>query len=208
MRGTITLQQTIKKIRLLRSKGQSITEISAEVGKSKSIVSRYMQGVKVLPQYRDILRVKQGGSKGRAKIQWAEKLEESRNLIKEIIPKEKLLILAALYWGEGTKKELNIVNSDPSMLRVVVHCLRELGIQTLEFRATIRVYGDLNKKKAVQFWAKSLGLPIECFINVNVLKGKKEGKLPYGMCRLRVTKGARHFKLIMSLIERIKELLP
>ena len=208
MRGTITSSDIVEKIKMLRSKGQSITEISAEVGKSKSVVSRHMQGVKVLPEYKDILRVKQGGSKVRAKIEWAKKLDESRILVKDLTSREKLLILASLYWGEGTKKELNIVNSDPTMLRVVVHCLKDLGVTESEFRATLRIYGDLNPKEAISFWSKAINLPRECFINVNVLRGKKEGKLPYGMCRLRVLKGARHFKLIMSLITRIKELLP
>jgi transcriptional regulator with XRE-family HTH domain len=208
MRGTLTPEHTVKKIRILRSKGQSINEISAIIGKSKSVVSRYIQGVRVLPEYVDILRVKQGGSKVRAKIHWAEKKEEARILITDITRREWLLILASLYWGEGTKKELNIVNSDPTMLRVVVHCLRELGIPTMDFRATLRIYGDLDKQNAIKFWSQAIGIPVECFINVNVLQGKKDGKLPYGMCRLRVLKGGKYFKLLMSLIERIKELLP
>ena len=207
MRGTSTSPDIIKKIKTLRSKGESISEISLAVGKSKSVVSRYIQGVKVKAKYADILKVKQGGSKARAAIQWAKKRDESRDLIRKLSRNEKLLILASLYWGEGTKKELNIINSDPTMLRVVVQCLRELGIQDFEFKATLRIYSDLNKQKAVQFWSKSLGLPAECFANVNVLSGKKEGKLLYGMCRLRVLKGAKYFKLIMSVIERIKELL-
>ena len=110
--------------------------------------------------------------------------------------------------GEGTKRELNIINSDAAMLRVVVHCLRDLGVSDTEFRARIRIYDDINKFKAIDYWAAALSLPVECFKSVNVLTGKKKGKLAYGMCRIRVAKGANYFKLIMSAIERIKELLP
>lgn len=206
MRGTATSKDIVRRIQFLRTRGYSIPEISREVNKSKSIVSRYIQGIDVLPDFQEILKVKQGGSKVRAAIAWSKKLDESRALIENLSRKEKILILASLYWGEGTKKELNIVNSDPAMLRVVVHCFRELGIKDSEFRATLRIYGDLDKGKAIEYWSAALSLPKENFINV--LIGKKEGKLPYGMCRLRVLKGAKYFKLLMSLIERIKELLP
>jgi hypothetical protein len=154
------------------------------------------------------LKVKQGGSKSRALEQWAKNRDYSRQLIKELSYNEKILILASLYWGEGTKRELNIINSDPALLRVVIHCLRELGVRDSEFKATLRVYSDLDKQKAIAFWAKSLNLPLACFSNVTVLLGKKEGKLLYGMCRLRVVKGAKYFKLIITTIGRIKELLP
>jgi hypothetical protein len=49
-----------------------------------------------------------------------------------------------------------------------------------------------------------LNLPVSQIRSVNILKGKKVGKLEYGMCRVRVTKGERHFKLIMSMIDLIK----
>lgn len=208
MRGTRTPAEIIRKIELLRSRGHSISEISSVVQKSKSIVSKYVQGVKVKRKYEDILRAKQGGSKYRSTKQWEEKRIESEVLVQDLTPRERLLILAALYWGEGTKKELNITNSDPSMLRVVVSCLKDLGINDHDFRITLRTYGDLDKESAISFWTKALNLPAGSFINVNVMTGKKEGKLPYGMCRIRVRKGGSHFKLIMSVIERIRLLLP
>jgi hypothetical protein len=116
--------------------------------------------------------------------------------------------LSALYWGEGTKRELNIINSDPAMLRIVISGFKELGIKNSEIKVTIRIYDDINKEQAIFFWSKSLLLPVECFKNVNVLHGKKSGKLAHGMCRIRVEKSAFHFKYIMSVIERIKQLLP
>lgn len=208
MRGAATTKDIVEKIKILRSRGMSIQEISVTVGKSKSIVSRYIQGVLILPKYLEILKKKQGGSKERSRQEWVKIGAESKKIITDLTPREKLLILASLYWGEGTKRELNIINSDSAMMRVVVKCLKELGIPSSEFRATLRVYGDVNQKDAITYWSKSIDLPLQCFINVNVLSGKKDGRLKYGMCRIRVVKGGRYFKLIMSIIERIKELLP
>jgi hypothetical protein len=47
-------------------------------------------------------------------------------------------------------------------------------------------------------------LPKDFIKNINVIKGKKIGKLKYGMCRLRVKKVGRYFKLIISMIDLIK----
>ncbi|MCE9585078.1 hypothetical protein K8Q94_00430 [Candidatus Nomurabacteria bacterium] len=204
MRGISTSENIVKEIKMLRSKGHSILEISKIVGKSKSIVSKYIFGVKILPQYKNLLKEKQGGSRIRSLKEWSNARLEAESFISNISKKEKLLILASLYWGEGTKSELNIINGDPSMLRVFLSCLKELDIVNSQIKASIRIYEDLNHKDVIKFWSNAIQLPMECFKNVNVLKGKKTGKLPYGMCRLRVEKSSKYFKLIMSLIERIK----
>lgn len=207
MRGVLTSVEIIKKIKFLRSRGFVISDIAKEVSISKSLVSKYIQGVSVLPEYKEKLKEKQGGSKFRSQAEWNHARSEAKSLIPEISQKEKMLILCALYWGEGTKRELNIINSDPSMLRVVIECLRELGISDKQFKATIRIYEDLPRNKVVSFWSKKIGLPLSCFTNINVLDGKKNGKLPYGMCRIRVEKSAKYFKLIMSVIDRIKDIM-
>ena len=207
MRGVSTAPETINRIQFLRSHGKSISEISSEVKRSKSIISKYIQGVKILPKYYDSLKIKQGGSVYRSNTEWAEKRDESVGWIKNVTQKEKILILASLYWGEGTKRELNIINGDPTMLRVFLVCLKEIGVKDSELRITLRLYCDINKNEALNFWIKTLNVPKSCFGGINIIKGKKEGKLEYGMCRIRVEKGAKYFKLIMCFIERIKLLL-
>lgn len=207
MRGVETNIKTIKQIKELRQKGFSIIEITQRVNKSKSIVHKYIQGVNVLDEYKEILKIKQGGSKVRSLKKWNDAEKQAAILIKNISVKEKLLILASLYWGEGTKSEMNIINSDPKLLKVFLNCLKELNINNSQIKVTLRIYDDLNKDKVVSFWSKELGLPRDCFKNINVLDGKKKGKLVYGMCRIRVVKSEKYFKLIMSVIKQIKNLL-
>ncbi|MFA6159743.1 MAG: hypothetical protein WC678_01475 [Parcubacteria group bacterium] len=207
MNGKKITKKEANQIKNLRKKGHSISEICTVLERGKSTVQRYIKGVVVLPEFVDILKKKQGGSIARAEKLWKESEYNARRLLKKISKKEKLLILAAIYWGEGTKKELNIINSDPDLIRVFISCIKEIGVDKNDLRVSIRIYDNININEAKKYWAKVCGINIKNIINVNVLKGKKEGKLLYGMCRVRVTNGAKSFKLIISMIKFIKKQL-
>lgn len=189
----------------LREHGHSLPEIRKITGKPNGTVFKYIQGVAVLPEFLQILKEKQGGSKSRSLRNWQVAAEETkRRLGTPFTDREKLLILSSLYWGEGTKTELNIINSDSALLRVVVDCLKSLGVRNEDFKINLRVFSDCDQEKAVAHWVRELDLPQSQMQNINILEGKKQGKLIYGMCRLRVTKGDRYFKLIMSVIDLMK----
>lgn len=188
----------------LRQTGHSLPEICKITSRGNATVFRYVNNIKVLPEYVEILKSKQGGSKNRAIKDWDNSAKRAEKFLNIINSRDKLLILAALYWGEGTKRELNIINSDPELLRVFVECLTEIGVTRDKLRVTLRIYEDMAEEEIRRYWAHVLSIPEDSIISVNVLKGKKDGKLKYGMCRIRVTKGAPHFKLIMSMVELIK----
>ena len=114
------------------------------------------------------------------------------------------LILACLYWGEGNKRELNLINGDPNLIKVFIMCLESLGVMKDQMKFTLRIFEDMNKEEAVRYWAKVINISKIKITNVNVLSRKKKEKLVNGMCRVRVTKGAPYFKLIMSMINLIK----
>lgn len=195
----------IRKIIRLRQKGNSLNEIRAATGKGSATIFKYIQGVAVDPEYQLLLRQKQGRSKYRAQIEW----DTAKKIAKEHIAlpfsrRDKLLLLTALYWGEGTKKELNIINSDAGLLRVVIQCLRELGVPDTEIKLSLRIFSDCDRQEAIKYWSSMLGLDKSQIGSINLLEGKKGGKLPYGMCRIRVRKGARYFKVIMSMIDLVR----
>lgn len=204
MRGVLVTKREINKIRKLREKGHSLPEICRALKRGGSTVYKFAKDVVVLPEYFDSLKQKQGGSKNRSRIFWERAETKASCLLKKINKRDKLFVLAALYWGEGTKKELNIINSDPKLIQVFISCLQEVGVSKSGLRISLRVYKDINIDEAKKYWAKICGINKEHILNVNILAGKKIGKLPYGMCRIRVTKGAEAFKLIMSMIEFIK----
>jgi hypothetical protein len=58
-----------------------------------------------------------------------------------------------------------------------------MGLDKERLRVNIRIYEDINAEKAIQYWARIVDIPKSQILSVNVLHGKKQGKLPYGMCR-------------------------
>jgi DNA-binding transcriptional MerR regulator len=194
----------IEKIKKLRETGHSLPEIKKLTKHSNSTVAKYIKGVSILPEYREIWRIKQGGSRARAEEKWKRSHLKAEKLLPVLTDREKLIILACLYWSEGNKTELNIINSDPALIKSFVLCSKLIGVKESDLKLSIRLYEDINIEKAKKNWAKILNLPVSQIRSVNILKGKKVGKLEYGMCRVRVTKGERHFKLIMSMIDLIK----
>lgn len=199
-----TSEKDILKIVDLRSKGYSISEISIHTGKSKSVISKYIQGVNVLPQFKSILKRKQGGSKTRSEDLWLKSKQVAQNYIKKLGIRDRILLLVGIYWGEGTKKELNIINSDPILLRAFINFIKEIGVTKNRIKASIRIYNDIDQNKAIDYWSNILGLRRDQFFKVEIIEGKKKGKLEFGMCRLRVEKSSKEFKLLMSLISVVK----
>lgn len=194
----------VRKIIKLRETGHSLPEIRHITGIGNSTAFKYIKNVRVLPQYESLLRAKQGGSIARSKRKWAEASKEARRLVECITERERLLILACLYWGEGNKRDLDLNNSDPALIKVFVECLKIIGVKKDDLRITLRLYNDLNRQRAIKYWSDLLEISADKILGVNTLYGKKKGKLKYGMCRVRVAKGGPYFKLIMSMIDLIK----
>jgi hypothetical protein len=199
-----TPERDINKIANLRSEGYSISEISVCTGKSKSVVSKYIQGVKILPQFELILKRKQEYSKAKSEDLWLQSKKIAQKLIKGFKSRDKIFLLIGIYWGEGTKKELNIINSDPILLLAFIDLIKEIGVAKKRIKASVRIYNGIDQNNAINYWSNILGLRKDQFYNVEVIQGKKKGKLEFGMCRLRIEKSSKEFKLLMSLINVIK----
>jgi len=71
---------------------------------------------------------------------------------------------------------------------------------------SIRIYEDLDKENVCNFWTRITNIPKEKITNISVLKGKKKGKLTYGMCRVRVRKGSHYLKLVCAIKDIIRAL--
>lgn len=204
-----TAKQLIDKIKFLRSQGYSFPEISQEIGVSKTTVFRYSHTVEVLPQFRQALIAKRGGSQKIKLLKEQLALEEAKKIVASISYKEKLLFISALYWGEGSKNDFGLSNTDPDLIRVFVAGLRDvLKISDERLSISIRIYEDLDKDECLTFWSKIVGIPKEKFVSVNVLTGKKSGKLPYGMCRVRVRKGRDLLKKLVGINKIVAQILP
>ncbi len=106
-----------QKIISLREKGYSISEIAQQVKRGKGTVWRYAHSVPINPQYQSEWQKKRGGSTLRSQIKWNEARQKASGLLPEITDEHSLLLLACLYWAEGSKGEFCFINTDPSMIK-------------------------------------------------------------------------------------------
>ena len=97
--------------------------------KSSATILKYIKNVEILPKYFNEWKLKRGGSKFRADKEWIKAYSIAQKLINSLNKKEKLLIAACLYWGEGTKKELSLTNTDPDLIRVFIESLEILKMK-------------------------------------------------------------------------------
>lgn len=139
---------------------------------------------------------------------WRIAHEKAKRLIRSLTERDKILIAVALYWAEGTKREFNFINTDPEMIHLFINVLRDVyHIKNEDFKITLRIYEDLDRDSCLNYWSEIIGIKLdERKTTINVLSGFKNGKLKYGMCRVRVKKGGLLHKEFFSIIKRISNL--
>lgn len=172
---------------------------------SKSTVARYVKGVNVLPEFHRAWKAKRGGSTSRAESRRQKFYSKSLDIVGNLTSRDHLIVAACLYWGEGNKKEFSFSNTDPRLIETFLKCLARLGIEKKRLKISIRVYEDINQDEAKRYWAKIVGIAPHQIASVNVLVGKKLGKLRYGMCRIRLAKGNDYFNLLTATIRVVSK---
>lgn len=197
-------KKTINKIHNLRIKGLSMPEISVKLSLPKTTVFNYAKSIQMLPEVVEEWKAKRGGGRRIRLLKEEHAFVEAKKIVKQLSKRDKLLFISALYWAEGNKKDFMLSNTDPNLIKVFINGLREiLAIGNDRLRVSIRIYEDMDKEKCLDFWEKVVGLPKESFQHVYVLSGKKQGKLEFGMCRVRVTKGGDLLKQLVAINKRV-----
>lgn len=192
--------ERIAKIKKLRSSGYSIPEITKQLNIPKTTVFNYAKNVKILPEFEKRWLSKRGGSRKRKLLKTQQAILEAKNFVNKISQRDKLLFLSALYWAEGNKKDFILSNTDPNLIKVFITTLRQVfKLENDRLRISIRIYQDMDKEECLTFWSSIVEVPKEKFLKVNILYGKKQGKLRYGMCRVRVAKGGDLLKKIHAI---------
>ena len=141
----LEVQKTIVSLRLV---GRSIPEISREIGVAKTTVQRYVVNIKVPQEYQELLRQKQGGAKMRASALRSKTYCYAQELLKEPSERDRLMLLVGLYWGEGTKKDFGIINSDPALIQSFTCSLSCIGVAKERLSISLRVHSDISILKA------------------------------------------------------------
>lgn len=206
--GVFLSEDKVNKIVELRSRGYSLSEIKKQVGISNGTAWNYIQGVKIKSRYLRKWESKKKSSVARKIKALREAEKKAKKAYVSISDREKELIFASLYWAEGNKLDFCLTNSDPEIIGVFVKVLKEkFLIPDSQLRLNIRIYEDMDKKECVDYWLKVTNLNKSNISSLNILKGKKIGKLKYGMCRVRVKKGGNMLKYVHALKTRVSKLI-
>lgn len=117
-----------------------------------------------------------------------------------------------LYWAEGDKRRNHVrfSNSDPEMVRLFVGFLRKyFSVRDDEIRITCNLFADhLERQQEIErFWLDTAGIPPACLRRSTVnayskySKKKRTNKLPYGTCRVTVSRT----RVVQSIYGAIQE---
>jgi predicted transcriptional regulator len=203
----------------LRKKGKSYREIAKSVGVSKNSVSRWCKNLVVPSKAKKIIEEKikhnkhffESYNKHKHEIVQLENKEIIKNAIKQVsslTKRELMLIGAALYWGEGYKRQdkisspcVRFVNSDPAMIKLFLKFLHEIMLIPKEkIRADIRIHPNIKKKITVNFWSRITNIKKAGFKITRQISRLSQGKrpkhsLPYGTLSITVNSRKDFFRI-------------
>jgi hypothetical protein len=167
----------------MRLKGMSYSQIKLKIKVSKSSLSMWLAPYPLsderIKELRDVnpRRIenyrKTMASKRQARLDLL--FQRAQKEIGHISPRDLLILGFALYWSEGAKTKnasLYMANTDPSMLKVYMKWLKIMKVPKNKLKFKLHIYKDMNERKAVNFWAKTLGVKTNQFRKTYVKNSK------------------------------------
>jgi DNA-binding MarR family transcriptional regulator len=181
--------------RKLRGEGLSVREIEKRLGVSRSSVSLSVRDIELTDAQREALRTRPRGVRTDFRRRRQEYQEAGRTTARCCEPLHASGCM--LFWAEGSRSVnvVQITNSDPALLRLAAHFLRQyFNVPDEKFRVACNLFADhIERQHEIeQFWLDELALPGDCLTKSAVnrysrySKRKRLNKLPYGTCRVTV----------------------
>lgn len=184
----------------MRKEGASYSQIKEKLKVSKSSLSLWLHNMplpeKRLRELRDwnAVRIERFRNTMRHKREsrWAEVRKRAASDIRKLNKREFLIAGLFLYWGEGAKTQLAttaLSNTDPAMIRFFIRWLELLGVQRNRLKVYVHLYSDMDVRKELHYWSKSLDMPM-CSFRKPYIKTSKRSNLSYkqkfshGTCNL------------------------
>ena len=158
----------------MRKRGMSYSQIKEKLNVSKSTLSGWLADFPLsekrirelradspirIERYRNTMRAKR-----QAKNQIA--YENIAKRIGTISDREFLIAGLFLYWAEGSKTKtfsIGLTNTNPTMLVLFIRWLRFFNVPKSKLKVHIHLYSDMNIKKQIKFWSKTINIPISQF---------------------------------------------
>lgn len=197
-------QSSVQEILELRNKGLSIKEISKISGRGIGTVCKYLKNIELTEEAKGKLERKRFPSKVFSEKQKQEATQFAYSFLGKLSDREKIIVAVALYWGEGTKKDFNIINGDPFLIKSFLEGILSLGVSKNVVRISVRYYDGQNKELIKKYWLDLLDLDDSAVSGYEKVASGTKNKLEYGMCRLRIKRPSYYHKVIIALIESLK----
>lgn len=167
----------------MREKGMSYSQIKEKLNVSKSTLSGWLHNMPLsekrirelrdfspqrIERYRNTMKVKRDKKNKLAYQNIAKK-------IGKISDREFLIAGLFLYWAEGSKTKtfsIALTNTNPSMLILFIRWLEFFNVSKSKLKVHLHLYSDMNIKKQMNFWSKTLNIPVSQFRKPYIKKTK------------------------------------
>jgi hypothetical protein len=170
-----------------------------ELARKRNLIDFNIRRTKLIIQENEMIRSKSAGRIG------------------SLSKRDLLLIGTALYWGEGTTRELvrgyqrvGFSNSNPDMIIIFMRYTREIvKAEDVHIHVEVYIHPNIEKEVAEKFWSNVTKIPrerVHVFIAVSPRGKFKRPKnfLPHGTANIRIYK-RRIFYAIKGFIDGINK---
>jgi len=163
-RGKVEQQEEARR---LRAQSLTLAAIAEQLGVAKSSVSLWVRDVPFTPSPRRYGARRRPNRLHDAKLREIEELDAAgRREIGCLSEDAFLAVGAALYAGEGAKRDHSVIfaNSDPTMIRL--HCAwlrRFFDIDEARLRVRVYLHEGLDLDAAQEFWSEVTSVPLAQF---------------------------------------------
>ncbi len=158
----------------LRQQGMSYSQIKEKLGVGKGTLSGWLYNMPLsderIKELRDHnpIRIEKFRNTMRAKREAKNKIvyQNVAKRIGRISQREFLIAGLFLYWAEGSKTKpfsIGLTNTNPNMLILFIRWLKFFNVPPSRLRVHLHLYSDMDIKKQINFWSKTLDLPISQF---------------------------------------------
>lgn len=218
-------QQKIK-ARKLRKSGLSIKNIAKSLDVSVGSVSTWVRDIALTKAQFEVLEAHSRDPHYGNRLKYINKVKRETNrrtnkLEKEgvkdvgrLSKRELFLVGAALYWGEGFKKDsqVGLANSDPTVIKLFLRWLYECfdyKADDIIPRLTLNVSHRDRIDEITRFWAEAVDIPIDSFRKpfFQNFKWKKIYENPnnyHGVLRIKVRRSRDFLRKILGYIEGLR----
>jgi hypothetical protein len=204
-----------EKALILRKQGMSYSQIKAIINVAKSTLSLWLRDYPLpkkrirelrdrneqrIEKYRETMRKKK-------EERLKQFYNEQKKLILPLSKSESFIAGLFLYWGEGTKNKysISISNSDPSVINFFIYWLTKIMLIPKEkIKIYLQLYNDMDIRKEIDYWSKTLIIPINQFSKPYIKKTSSDrinhkGGFGHGTCNATVGNARLSEKVLMSI---------